>query len=64
MYMKFTLIRIIATALSFLDIVTPVTADPLQDGVTAYENGDNATALQFLRPLADGGDAHAQTILG
>jgi uncharacterized protein len=30
----------------------------------AYQNGDYATALQHLRPLADQGDARARSILG
>jgi uncharacterized protein len=32
--------------------------------MAAYQNGDYATALQLSRPLADQGDARAQSILG
>ena len=34
------------------------------DGVAAYERGDFATALQEFRPLAEQGDADAQTLIG
>ncbi len=33
-------------------------------GIGAYRSGDNVTALQFYRPLAERGDAFAQFILG
>ncbi len=39
-------------------------AGPFEDAVTAYERGDYATALRLLRPLAEQGDAAAQTYLG
>jgi hypothetical protein len=39
-------------------------ADPLEDGVTAYQQGDFATALRLFGPLAEQGDASAQTNLG
>ena len=32
--------------------------------IAAYQNGDYAAALQLLRPLADQGDARAQSTLG
>jgi uncharacterized protein len=34
------------------------------DGYAAYQRGDYATALRHLRPLADKGDARAQSALG
>ena len=40
------------------------TAGPFEDGVAAYQRGDYATAMQLFRPLAEGGDARAQTTLG
>ena len=39
-------------------------AGPLEDSRAAYERGDYATAMAFVRPLADGGDAAAQRELG
>jgi uncharacterized protein len=41
----------------------PVSAGPMEDAA-AYQSGDFATALQLLRPLADGGDAIAERNLG
>jgi hypothetical protein len=39
-------------------------AGQLEDGYAAYNRGDNATALQLIRPLADQGNATAQYDLG
>ncbi len=39
-------------------------AGPLEDGRAAYQRGDFATAMRLLLPLADEGDAGAQTDLG
>jgi TPR repeat protein len=39
-------------------------AGPVEDGVTAYESRDYATALGLFRPLADQGNAAAQYYLG
>ena len=36
----------------------------LDDGLTSYQRGDYATALQEWRPLAEQGDALAQQYLG
>ena len=44
--------------------VGPAAAGPLEDGVAASRNGDFATALRLLRPLADEGNATAQLNLG
>jgi uncharacterized protein len=41
-----------------------VTAGPFEDAVAAYNKGDYATALRLIRPLAEQGDARAQTMLG
>ena len=53
----------LATMLSFMAF-TPVAAQDLQKGVDALHSGDFATALQEWRPLAEQGDADAQTSLG
>ena len=42
----------------------PAVAGPLEDGLEAYEKGDYATALRLWRPLAEQGDADAQSNLG
>jgi clan AA aspartic protease (TIGR02281 family) len=39
-------------------------AGQLQDGRTAFQHGDYATAMRVLRPLADQGNAAAQGYLG
>lgn len=36
----------------------------LQKGLTAAENGDYATALRVWTPLAEKGNADAQTLIG
>jgi uncharacterized protein len=41
-----------------------VSADPLEDGIAAYQRGDFATALRLFQPLAEQGDASAQSNLG
>ncbi len=41
-----------------------VFAGPLEDGQSAYNRGEDATELLRLRPLAEHGDAKAQTALG
>ena len=37
---------------------------PLEDAASAHERGDDATAVQLLRPLAEEGNAIAQFALG
>ena len=39
-------------------------AGPFEDGVAAYRREDYATALRLWKPLAEQGDARAQTSLG
>ena len=41
-----------------------VSADPLEDGIASYQRGDFAAALRLFRPLAEQGDASAQSNLG
>jgi TPR repeat protein len=47
-----------------LALIGLAAAGPLEDGQAAYRKGDYATALQILRPLAEQGNASAQTALG
>ena len=42
----------------------PAGAEPFEDGMAAYQRGDYATALKFLRPLAEQGNPQAQYTLG
>jgi TonB family protein len=42
----------------------PAEAAAIDDGQTAYNSGDYATALRLWRPLAEQGDARAQNNLG
>src|SRR6516164_6468492 len=39
-------------------------AGPLEDGVAAYNRGDYVPAIHLFRPLAQGGNARAQSRLG
>lgn len=47
-----------------LALIGLASADPLEDGVAAYRQGDFAAAMRLLRPLADAGDAKAEFHLG
>jgi len=42
----------------------PTFAEPLDDGMRAFLHRDYATAMRLLRPLAEGGDARAQQLVG
>lgn len=52
----------LSATLLFSLLLSPAYAD-LEKGQAAYENGDYATALAELKPLADAGDAEAQFTL-
>ncbi len=62
--MKRTFNLIIAAIMLVLSFAAPVAAGQLEDANAAYNKGDYATALRLLRPLAEQGDAAAQTNLG
>ena len=47
-----------------MTLSSPVAAQDFQKGLTAYQAGDYATALQEWKPLAEAGDAIAQYNLG
>ncbi len=56
--------RVVAlVALSIL-LALPAAAQDFRMGLEAYGRGDYATALREFRPLAEQGDAGAQTLLG
>jgi len=48
----------------WLGVAAPVGADDWEHANASYKRGDYATALKFLRPLADRGDPRAQNLLG
>ncbi len=45
-------------------LAAPAAGQDLQKGWAANERGDYATALREWRPLAEAGNAHAQSLLG
>jgi hypothetical protein len=45
-------------------VTESVVAGPFEDGLSALEGGNYATAMRLLRPLAAGGDARAQYRMG
>src|SRR5271169_4879778 len=51
----------LASAIGFAGLVA---AGPLEDGVNAAKIGDYATAVRLWRPLAEGGEAKAQSLVG
>ena len=62
--MKLTLKRALAAFILVLSFAAPVAASSGEGARAAYDRGDYVTALQLFRPLADQGDAYAQTRLG
>ncbi|MGC1608662.1 MAG: hypothetical protein WA801_03425, partial [Pseudolabrys sp.] len=54
----------IAAVLLVLSFAEPAAAGPLEDADAALKRRDYATALRFIRPLAEQGDASAQYNLG
>ena len=57
-----TTFRAISVSLILLSsFAAGVVAGPLEDAAAAMKRRDYGTALQLLRPLADQGDAEAQT---
>ena len=54
----------VVAAVLMLSLAAPVAAGPFEDAVAAHEKRDYATALRLFRPLANGGDASAQSNLG
>jgi TPR repeat protein len=51
-------------AASFIAMAGGAFAASYDDAMTAYDNGDYATALKLLRPLAERGDTNAQYSIG
>jgi TPR repeat protein len=60
-----TLIRVtLVASIMLVAIAGAAAAGPLEDARGAYQHGDYATAYRLFRPLADRGNAAAQTNLG
>src|SRR2546423_8469282 len=55
---------IILGVLFFVVLGVPAVADPLKDGKEAFDRNDFVRALLLLQPLADAGNARAQTMVG
>ena len=55
----FAVLFVLLTALA-----SPATAATVKDAETAMAAGQHAAAVAMLRPLAEAGDADAQTLLG
>lgn len=47
-----------------LGLFQTASADAFDDANAAIQNGDHKTALDLMKPLAEQGDAHAQSNLG
>jgi TPR repeat protein len=62
--MKLALKHALAAIVLLLSLAAPGAAGPLLDGVAAHRRGDYATTLRLWRPLANQGNADAQTALG
>jgi Sel1 repeat len=62
--MKLALKHTLAAIILVLILAAPVAADQFEDAVTAYGEGDYATALRLFRPLGDQGNSRAQNNLG
>ncbi len=56
-------LRVVAIAILLSLLATPAWAG-FAEGLAAYKRGDYATALREFRPLAEQGDATAQSVLG
>jgi TPR repeat protein len=55
----------LATLVTLLvSLAAPAAAGSLEDGDAAYKRGDYSTAFWLVRPLAERGDALAQSMLG
>jgi uncharacterized protein len=58
------LTKLVAGPVMALSLFAGAIAGEIEDGVAAFQRGDYATAMRLLRPLADQGNAKAQSKLG
>jgi uncharacterized protein len=56
--------RVILPIILMFRVLAPAFAGPLEDADTAHREGDYATALRLLHPLADQSHPIAQFLLG
>jgi TPR repeat protein len=57
--------KLLAPAVAWVLLGTAgAVAGPWEDGMVAYNRGDYAPAMKLFRPLAQAGNAKAQSILG
>ena len=61
---RFTMVKRGIVILIAATLAGSALADPLDDATAAYRQGDYATTLELLMPLADGGNRAAQHNLG
>ena len=62
--MKRSIKTMLAALVMSLSLAVPVVAGPMEDARDAYIRKDYATALRLWLPLAEQGDAQAQSNLG
>ena len=62
--MRHLTVAFVLSAALTLGAIRSVCAEPLADGITAADAGDYATALRLWRPLAESGNADAESYLG
>src|SRR5580693_8726295 len=59
------ILKAVVTALfPAISVAGLAAAGPLEDGVNAAKSGDYATAVRLWRPLAERGEAKAQSLVG
>jgi TPR repeat protein len=56
--------RLILCLMLSCTLLSPAIAGPLEEGIAAYHGADYTNALRLLRPLANQGNAFAQSQLG
>ena len=56
--------RRVFLGIAFVVLLAAQSQSRFQDGLLAYHRGDHAVAMEIWRPLADGGDASAQYMVG
>ena len=56
--------RALLIFLLMLSLTAPVAAGQLEVGMAAHDRGDYESAFRLWQPLAEQGDADAQTLLG
>jgi uncharacterized protein len=58
------MLKLLFSGIALCAFLSVAIAGPFEDGISAYQQGDIATALRIWTPLAEDGDAIAQTNLG